>query len=84
MLVRQGPLLVVAIVEGAVRNAHVGFQVVSVRVLAVTVKQSQRSDEVPFLEEVRRIRQFEFLLKWQSGLERGLPVASSRQPGVGA
>ena len=62
--------------EGAVGNAHVGLQVVAVRVFAVAVEQGQGSQEVSFLQEVARVGQLHLFLKahtkvkgWRAGCE---------------
>jgi hypothetical protein len=59
----KADLLVVAVVEGAVGNTHVGLEVVAVRVLAVAVKQGQGSHEVSFLQKVACVRQLHLFLK---------------------
>ena len=48
--------------EGAVGNAEEGLQLVVVAVFAVTLEESESSQEVSLLDEVLRVWQFELLL----------------------
>jgi hypothetical protein len=67
-------LLVVSIVESAVSNAKISFEIVSVRVLLVALEESKSGDEVSLLEVVGPVWQLEFFLergsrgewKWRS------------------
>ena len=51
-------LLVVSIVEGAIRYSHISFEVMSVAVLSVAVQQRQCRDKVSFLQKVAGVGQF--------------------------
>jgi hypothetical protein len=51
-------LLVISIMECAVSDAHVGFVIVSVRVLLVALKEGQGGNPIPFLDERGGIRHF--------------------------
>jgi hypothetical protein len=58
----QTRLLVVAVVERTIGNAHQGLHIMSLRVLLVALKDGQGGHEVPFLEECRNVRQLVLLL----------------------
>ena len=51
--------------EGAVGNAEKSARLRVVGVLAITLEQSERSDEISLLEEVHGIRQLHFLLLYR-------------------
>lgn len=55
-------LLVVAIMESAVSDAHECLDIMSVRVLLVAIKDCQGSYEISLLQEVRHIRELVLFL----------------------
>ena len=48
---------VVAIMEGTVSDSQISFQILTVRILSVTLQQGESGNEVTFLEEVLGFRE---------------------------
>lgn len=59
-------LLVVTVVEGAVSDAKISFQIMSVRVLSIALKDCKCCNKVTLLQEVSNIWEFIFLLLYQN------------------
>lgn len=60
---RKECLLVVSIVEGAICDAHVSLQVMSVAVLSIAVQKRQCGCEISLLQKVTRVWQFQLVLR---------------------